>query len=347
MPRWMLPGLALSLVGAAPPDPSVLRPRATVEIQGFHSPCFALSPRGGLLAVSLLRPDSKTGRPSSEITVRDVRTGKVSMVWREQEDYQYGRLAFTADGKRLALLSYSLKGNQWNVATGKAERAVAGRFGDAHPVCLAYRTDGKALGVCADRAVIVWDADSGKELVRRRRTITGQPAAFSPDLRLLASANYQDVDLWEVRTGKLARSLLDHRGSVTGLSFSRDGRLLAVSSLRHTEEEEYITEVSLWDVQRGRRKWCLSVDHFSCRSVALSPDGALVAATGTRGVPGGGQLRLFETATGRQRALVQPREVDWIHAPAFTADGKVLAAVCDEGVRLWNVQGTFGKRDPE
>jgi WD40 repeat protein len=317
-----------------------------MEITGVRESCLALSPRDGLLAVSTVRRDSKTRRYYVEITLREVQTGKLRATWRGQEDYQLGRLAFSPDGKRLVSLSYSLKGIQWNVATGKAERFLSGNLGDTHPFCLVFRSDGKQIGTCSDRGVFVWDADSGKELVRHWRTIRGQPATFSHDLRLLATANYQDVDLWDVRTGKPVRSLLDHRGAVSGLSFSQDGRLLAVSSTRRTDEDESITEVSLWDVQRGRRKWVRSLEQFYCWGVALSPDSALLAAVGQRDQPRRGQVRLFETATGRQLALAQSGDVGWIRSPAFTPDGKILAAVCDDGVRLWNVHWPALKRSP-
>jgi WD40 repeat protein len=165
-------------------------------------------------------------------------------------------------------------------------------------------------------------------------------------LRLLATANHQDVDLWDVRTGKLVRSFLDHPGRVDGLAFSGDDRLLAANCIRERDDNESVTEVWLWDVQRGRRKWAISLGNLYSRSVVLSHDGTLVAVAGWLDIAGAGQVRLFETTSGRELARIQPRGVYSIYYPTFSRDGKMLAAICNDGVRLWTVR-PIAKRAPK
>jgi WD40 repeat protein len=67
--------------------------------------------------------------------------------------------------------------------------------------------------------------------------------------------------------------------------------------------------------------------------LALSPDGRTLAAGG-----GYGTVRLWDTATGRERPPLQELGGQWVNAFAFTPDGKTLISVGDEKtVRYWDL----------
>lgn len=57
--------------------------------------------------------------------------------------------------------------------------------------------------------------------------LEGDSVALSPDGKILASAEYGAIHLWEVATGRERRRFEGHRGTAYSLAFSMDGSLLA------------------------------------------------------------------------------------------------------------------------
>ncbi len=105
-------------------------------------------------------------------------------------------------------------------------------------------------------------------------TLTGhtnsvESVAFSPDGRLLASASYGEIKLWEVATGREVLTLRGHTDWVRSVAFSPDGRLLASGSYK---------EIKLWEVATGREVRTLTGHTDDVNSVAFSPDGRLLAS---------------------------------------------------------------------
>src|SRR5262249_47375302 len=68
------------------------------------------------------------------------------------------------------------------------------------------------------------------------------------------------------------------------------------------------------------------------RSVAVAPDGRTLAL----GCGEGGQSRLWDLGTGREKGFLEHR--DWLETVAFSPDGRTLATGChDSGVRLYDL----------
>src|SRR5262249_50031132 len=92
-----------------------------------------------------------------------------------------------------------------------------------------------------DRAVIVWDTATGKEVVRfpGHKTIVWS-VAFSPDGNRVASGGDDgNVKIWDPVTGQEALTLRGHSGPVLCVVFSPDGNKIAAASKDGT--------VKIWD----------------------------------------------------------------------------------------------------
>src|ERR1700722_20365955 len=121
MLRCILAGLALTAAAAAPPQPAVLRPHATLRVEANWVDYLAFRHDGKLLATSAGGPLAAPYRNSGEIKIWDVASGNLQSTWKGNNANAVA-LAFTADGKILVSVKNDLEQVRRNMSTGKAER---------------------------------------------------------------------------------------------------------------------------------------------------------------------------------------------------------------------------------
>ncbi|MGO9464376.1 MAG: protein kinase domain-containing protein [Isosphaeraceae bacterium] len=169
----------------------------------------------------------------------------------------YGGLALSPDGSLLAFDDYPSEAagsdadpgsrpsiHLFELAAGR-DRAILRRH-DTVIVAAVFSGDGRILAT-ADRGdkVILWDVATGAPL--HQRPLEGQTyqLAFSPDGTRLAAINRQQLNLWDVRTGREALRLrgAPFRSGDSGfnpqLAWSPDGHRLAATNFDCT--------LSVWD----------------------------------------------------------------------------------------------------
>jgi WD40 repeat protein len=266
-----------------------------------------------------------------------VATGKLAANWQGGED-DPSSLVFLAEGKELVTITSTRERIHWDVQTGKAKRTHAGRDESGYgPGRLVASADGKRYGVCTPHGALIWDAAGGEEVSSCSWKVRGWGSVPSHDLRLVAVPNHQDVDLRDARTGKLVRSLLDHRGRVDRVAFSGDDRLLAVAYSRF-EDGAYPAGLCLWDVASGKLLRETDLDDFPCHHIDFSPVGGVVALGGTAGFHGPEEIRLFDAEKGGELARLRLPPRERLETMRFSPDGKVFAVAFRGGaVRLWDV----------
>jgi len=142
------------------------------------------------------------------------------------------RLAFTADGKRLAAVVRNIPGDAsvsvWDVASGLRHRD----FPLKSPTGVAFSPDGRLLAIAShDGKVRLVNLDTGQET----RTLLCEgclsDVAFSPDGKHLAGCWHSDsgrhrsaVLVWDMATGKRTAVLRASKEPIDTVAFSPDGR---------------------------------------------------------------------------------------------------------------------------
>ncbi len=197
-------------------------------------------------------------------------------------------LAFTPDGKHLAVACLDLCVHIWDHDQAKK---VAVLKGHTHEVsAIALNADGTLLasGDMSGR-VRIWDWQQRKTMAVCVGHKDGIRAlAFSPAGKLLASGSMDGtIKLWEPETAQERRTLKGHESIVSGLSFSPDGHSLASGG----EDGK----VCLWAVDTGDLKKRLHGHLGPVRSLAFSSDGLTLASTS-------GEVKLWHVLTGRELA---------------------------------------------
>lgn len=208
--------------------------------------------------------------------------------------YTWGRLAFSPDGKRLALAGSTSSNDGsglflklWDV---EEQKLIEGKLGDI-PLkafeselntveCLAYSPDGKLVATAwLDMKIRLFDGQTGNFMTLldpgadALHGITG--IAFSPDSKTLASKGKDNtVILCNLEERKPRLTLKGHKRakhdtSVSALAFSSDGRWIATGAAA-AKYGDY--EVILWDAKTGEVKQTFSDLTEPVHVLAISPD---------------------------------------------------------------------------
>ena len=237
---------------------------------------------------------------------------------------EYGELAYSPDGTRLAVAS-SVGIWLYDTETLKEVDLLTGHTGELTSV--AYSPDGSLLASGSeDKTVRVRDVKTGEPkfppLLHKHAV---DSVKFSPDAALLASISRREVQIWDAKTGAKKHTLTGHTHAVTSIAFRPDGSVLATGSKDRT--------MRMWDIKTGELLRTISTDVHLVNSLAFSPDGKTIVT----GVSGGfgAALCLWDTATGD---LLWTHTRNFNSAPSveFVPDGERLIAWNTEGITLWD-----------
>jgi WD40 repeat protein len=213
----------------------------------------------------------------------------------------------------------------WDAGTGQTRGVFEGLLGS--PFSLAVSPDGRALAAGNPfEPIHLWDIASGAPLPPLAEDRAGIGLAFSPDGKTLATGTRKgDVRLYDVTDGKLRRELTGYRGWIHRLTFSPDGKMLALAG-------GDAATLFLWDVATGKQLAPAGPSR-PAHDLAYSADGALLATACLDHPGGAGVIRLWRTATGEEAGQVPvphglPRlafsPTRALLAVAAEADGRIL-----------------------
>jgi WD40 repeat protein len=256
-----------------------------------------------------------------------------------------GPVAFGRDGKPLhlvvkrgrSLLLWDLIGQESLaevplVATPNQPERIALEKNSLGAPVLALSREGTVVAAALagrkeQRAVIVWDAGSRKELFRL--TQHGVALAVSPAGNLLASADGGGrITVCKVPEGTQMAAFETGRVTIHCLAFSLDGKRLAVGDSARA--------ITVWDLEARLPITYCQGSHQEVHALAFNPDGALLASGGQ------GPAHLWDVASGR--LLLSLRSTGLTTALAFAPDGRrvVVGSKTPARVTVWELDSGRG-----
>jgi WD40 repeat protein len=194
------------------------------------------------------------------------------------------------------------------------------------PTSLAFDRAGRRLAVpsAEESALQILDADTGKALPPLIHPAGVFRVAWHPEGDLLAAAcANNDIYLWNTKTAKVRNVLTGHEFSVTRVSFSHSGRLLASAGW-----DGYLR---LWDIAIGKE---IGSARFDGSSGVFSGDDRWLGEISAK------KIRLCEVASGQELKFLSygemPGNQTWICD--FSPDGTLLVVGYNDGVRFWDAK---------
>ena len=242
-------------------------------------------------------------------------------IWRADIDDHPIALAWSPDGKKLAVAGVSGPITLFNGADGAVQHQLPG-----HPLgtmAISWHKDSRLLAsVGQDGKVRLWDAGTGTQTAEMAGGASWvERVAFSPAGDSLVSAAGRKLRMWDA-TGALNYEFPDANSTITDIKWRRDGKQFAISAYNG---------VVLYDPQKAeplhRFEW-----QGSTLTLEWSPDGKFIA-TGDQD----STVHFWITDTGKDLQMwgyqTKVLELAWSFNSRYLATGGGVQAV------IWDCSG--------
>ncbi len=276
--------------------------------------CLRFAPDGKSLAMTY----------EGKFFIFDLATDKVKASFGEIRAGIYS-LAYSPDGKTLAIATHNPGLQLWDIATGKMIRGIDSPKDPRRSWAgaVAFSPDGKMVAAGSWDRITLSDPVTGKELGSfegKMQSVNG--LAFTPDGKTLVSGSQNGgIGVWDVTTGKNRFTLHSHMIG-RSMALSPDGTTAAIGMAGEA--------LGLWNVATGKELFTEFQGHGSwVNCLAFSPDGkTLVSGEFYH------QIRVWDTASWKPSRVV--RGGAW--SLSFSPDSKRLASVPRaETVDIWDM----------
>jgi WD40 repeat protein len=237
--------------------------------------------------------------------------------------YAIRDMAFSQDGKRLAVGSEEILGRIWDVEQGRVAVQLTGHSNGGISG-VGYTSDGKSvLTLGSDGFLKVWDASSGKagsSFNLKCNGSNGDVLGLKNNRAIVGCGGLKIVNL---QNGQFLGSF-KNAASAYRIALSADQRSLIGSTGN--------SGFQVWDTQSLESFRSLKGHASTGFAVAYSNDGKLLATGASDST-----ARIWNANNGKELRLLKGHDAG-VNDVAFSPDGKFLAtASSDDTIKLWDL----------
>ncbi|HET8845697.1 MAG TPA: hypothetical protein VFN35_29790 [Ktedonobacteraceae bacterium] len=278
---------------------------------------------------------------------------------------------WSPDGTRVAVVVYGktihdpIRLESWDALTGKNVLI----YPTSGPLFanVAWSPDGKTLAVAGSTTIFLFDAQTAAPLRTLSLPVTVgtsqkamQPTggviplssmvslgggsavgqlAWSPDSTYLAAKTVLSspfsITIWNTHDGSIAKTLTPLQINIADISWSPDGKSLAVVAFPTTSET---TEAQIWDTTL----WKLTRTYPRVIALSWSPDShflALVDSANTNQISQGKDVRVVDASTGRTSIQFADQSNGLLIDVRWSLDGRNIlteTSASSNNLSIWN-----------
>ena len=251
---------------------------------------------------------------------------------------QFGGVSISSDNARIAVsISFAIGIGVFNLATQQKERVVGHGLNDSMSV--AFSPDGKTLAAgCFDGSVHLWNTTTWEEIYQERgHSGPVYSVQFSPDGRAILSAGGDNtVRQWDLRRPGQNRILRKIEARLSHARYSPDGKKYV--TLVNPVWYDPTQTIVVWDSATDRELFVVKPP-VGLDGIVFSPDGKYLA--GSSWPVNDAEKTTFVYLWDAETGIAVHRFADLGEVqhciPAFSKDGKLLAAASQRQLKVWEV----------
>jgi WD40 repeat protein/serine/threonine protein kinase len=244
------------------------------------------------------------------------------------------RVSISPDRHRIALAVGDAAAQIFDASTGSPLSPPLGHEGTV--IYTRFNPDGRYLVTTGkDYAARVWDVLNGQPIGPPLHHSDTPDAygyiidvAFSPDSRKVATADVNDLRLWDLPVGKPGSKPIRPGGLVEHIAFSPDGRSLVTACSRTAGPNG---TVRVWDVETAEPRTAPLLLKEGVGHAAFSPDGRLFVTASYDGT-----AQVWDATTGEP--ITAPLQHDRpVLCAEFNSDSTRVFTATESGAWVWDL----------